>query len=105
MQASIEILGALRWIACALVGERNTNKGEGNAEGVGIAEGIIDEGARRGIKVKVNLVFLSVHQPNDIILDDDLAKRGIQFTYANDNMGVSYNPWQSNPVAKMELKE
>ena len=59
---------------------------QGNAEGVGIAEGIIEASKAKGIDVTVNLVFLSVHQPDDIIMSDDLKKRGIQFTYANDDM-------------------
>jgi hypothetical protein len=61
---------------------------QGNAEGVGIAQGIILAGEQQGIKVKVNLVFLSVHQPYDIKMDDKLKASGIQFTYANDDMGV-----------------
>jgi hypothetical protein len=63
---------------------------QGNAEGVGIAEGIIEQAKKQGIDVTVNLVFLSVHQPNDISkeMSATLKKRGIQFTYANDNMGV-----------------
>lgn len=75
---------------------------QGNAEGVGIAGGIIDAAARKGVKVSVNLVFLSVHQPNDIEMTDELKKRGIQFTYANDNMGLV------QPMAKQngyELKD
>ena len=63
---------------------------QGNAYGVGIAGGIIDEAKRKGIDVKVNLVFLSVHQPDDIKMSDDLKKRGIQFTYANDNSDFVY---------------
>jgi len=61
---------------------------QGNAEGVGIAEGIIEQAKRQGVEnVTVNLVFLSVHQPNEISTEmkADLRKRGIQFTYANDD--------------------
>jgi len=60
---------------------------QGNAEGLGIAEGIIEQAKKQGVDVTVNLVFLSVHQPEGINdkIRVDLAKRGIQFTYANDN--------------------
>jgi RHS repeat-associated protein len=72
---------------------------QGNAEGVGIALGIIDAAKAKGITVKVNLVFLSVHQPDDIMLLGGLAKRGIQFTYANDNAGIL------QPMAKQKGSE
>lgn len=60
---------------------------QGNAEGIGIAMGIIDQAKKQGFNVTVNLVFLSVHQPGQInvFLKEDLATRGIQFTYANDH--------------------
>ena len=61
---------------------------QGNAEGVGIALGIIEQSKKQGIDVTVNLVFLSVHQPKDIKMTDELKKRGIQFTYANDNSKI-----------------
>lgn len=63
---------------------------QGNAEGVGVAIGIIEQAKSQGIDVKVNLVFLSVHQPNDISksMSNELKKRGIQFTYANDNFNL-----------------
>jgi len=63
---------------------------QGNAEGLGIAEGIIEQAKKQGVNVTVNLVFLSVHQPEGINskLSADLAKRGIQFTYANDNSEI-----------------
>ena len=63
---------------------------QGNAEGVGVAIGIIDQAKSQGVDVKVNLVFLSVHQPNDISksMSNELKKRGIQFTYANDNFNL-----------------
>ena len=72
---------------------------QGNAEGVGIAQGIIDAARSKGVTIKVNLVFLSVHQPNDIKMDEKLKARGIQFTYANDNMGVL------QPMAKQKGSE
>lgn len=74
---------------------------QGNAEGVGIAEGIIEQAKKQGVDVSVNMVFLSVHQPEGINskMSASLAKRGIQFTYANDDAfylapqaGVNGNP-------------
>jgi len=63
---------------------------QGNAGGIGIAEGIIEQAKKQGFDVTVNLVFLSVHQPGGINskLTKELAARGIQFTYANDNSAV-----------------
>ncbi len=74
---------------------------QGNAEGVGIALGIIEESKKKGIDITVNLVFLSVHQPNDINkeMTAQLKQHGIQFTYANDNMGVL------QPMAKQKGSE
>jgi RHS repeat-associated protein len=74
---------------------------QGNAEGVGVAIGIIDQAKRQGVDVKVNLVFLSVHQPNDISksMSNELKKRGIQFTYANDNFSLV------QPMAKQKGSE
>ncbi|MBC7510216.1 MAG: hypothetical protein H7320_15950, partial [Ferruginibacter sp.] len=71
---------------------------QGNAEGVGIAEGIIEQAKKQGVDVTVNLVFLSVHQPGGINkkLSKELAARGIQFTYANDNSRVL------QPMAKQQ---
>ena len=87
---------------------------QGNAEGLGIAMGIIEQAKKQGVDVTVNLVFLSVHQPEGINdkLTANLAKRGIQFTYANDNAtilkpqaGVEGNPILKSVVdAKPEKK-
>jgi RHS repeat-associated protein len=71
---------------------------QGNAEGVGIAMGIIEQAKMQGVDITVNLVFLSVHQPNGISkgMSNDLKKRGIQFTYANDDA------WYLQPQAKQK---
>jgi hypothetical protein len=61
---------------------------QGNAYGIGIANGIVDKAKMEGKEVNVNLVFLSVHQPDDIKLTDEMKKRGIQFTYLNDNAKI-----------------
>lgn len=61
---------------------------QGNAYGIGVASGIIDKAKMEEKEVKVNLVFLSVHQPGDIKLSDEMKKRGIQFTYLNDNAKI-----------------
>jgi hypothetical protein len=61
---------------------------QGNAYGVGVANGIIDTGKIMGIEVRVNLVFLSVHQPDSFEVREELKKSGIQFTYVNDNAKI-----------------
>jgi len=76
---------------------------QGNAEGVGVAEGIIEQAKKQGVDVVVNLVFLSVHQPYDIKMTDELKKRGIQFTYANDN-NVMVQPMAKQPGGEAGLK-
>jgi hypothetical protein len=73
---------------------------QGNAEGVGIAEGIIEQAEKQGVKnVTVNLVFLSVHQPDGISnnMKQALKKRGIQFTYANEGEALIIAPMGKIP--------
>lgn len=69
---------------------------QGNAYGVGVASGIIDTGKIMGIEVRVNLVFLSVHQPESFEVREELKKSGVQFTYVNDNAKIV------KPIGKLE---
>jgi len=76
---------------------------QGNAEGVGVAEGIIEGAKKANVNIKVNLVFLSVFQPGDIPLSEDMKKSGIQFTYKNDLPFV--NPVKDVANANAEKKK
>ncbi len=70
---------------------------QGNAYGVGIADGIIDQAKIQGANanVLVNLVFLSVHQPGGLKINEGMKRHGIQFTYLNDNAKIV------SPMGKM----
>lgn len=58
---------------------------QGNAYAAGMADAIKDAAWAKGIDVDVNLLMLSVHQPEEIDVKSDVAPNAIQFTYENDD--------------------